>query len=214
MSRVIDPSTWEPPEPPPSRGDGRIRGTMYGSRLYEQPAHAPLANAVRAFCQTGPPLNLEIGVDRGYRILGHARRWTEERWLGVELRRTVRDAAEHAPDNCMLLRADIRAVLAAGLIGAHRLQRVDILFPTPSNNPGHLLLTPAVVALLAASLEADGVLLFATDVPGMARLAARLLSDWPRVDEPPSGPILSRREKVCARDGLTVWRWACRPPPN
>ncbi|MFT5685815.1 MAG: tRNA (guanine-N7-)-methyltransferase, partial [Myxococcota bacterium] len=212
MSRAIDPSTWEPPEPPAVRGDGRIRGTLYGSKLYEQPKHAAFASSVRSFCVPGPPLSLEIGVDRGYRILGHARRWPQQRWFGVELRRSILDAAEQTPDNCLLLRGDVRAVLAAGLIPMGRLQRVDILFPTPSNAPGHLLLTPEVVDLLAQHLAADGVLLFATDVPGMARLAERLLASWPRVDEPPSGPVRSRREKVCARNDLPVWRWACTPP--
>jgi tRNA G46 methylase TrmB len=208
----IDPSTWQPPEPPATAGKGRIRGTLHGSRLLEQPRHAALAASARAFCAPGPALNLEIGVDRGYRILCHARRWPEQRWLGVELRRTIRDAAEQAPDNCLLLRMDVRVLLAADIIGEGRLSRVDILFPSPSDDPRHLLLTPEIIELLAGSMAADGVLLLATDVPGMAELAGRLLAGWPQAEEPPSGPVRSRREKVCQREGLPVWRFACHPP--
>ena len=152
MSRTVDPDTWTPPPalPGPSDDGGEdIRGTMYGTRLYAQPEHRAFAERVRAFCAPGgPPLSLEIGVDRGYRLLAHARRWPAQRWLGVEVRRTVLAAAGSAPDNALLLRADARAVLAA-LIPPARLQRVDVLFPTPSNSPRHLLLTPALVDLLA-----------------------------------------------------------------
>jgi tRNA G46 methylase TrmB len=186
----IDPSTWQPPEPPATAGKGRIRGTLHGSRLLEQPRHAALAASARAFCAP----------------------WPEQRWLGVELRRTIRDAAEQAPDNCLLLRMDVRVLLAADIIGEGRLSRVDILFPSPSDDPRHLLLTPEIIELLAGSMAADGVLLLATDVPGMAELAGRLLAGWPQAEEPPSGPVRSRREKVCQREGLPVWRFACHPP--
>ena len=212
MTRELDPDTWEPPAPPAALDGGRIRGTLYGSQLYAQPRHAATVARIQAFCAPGPRLNLEIGVDRGYRLLGHARRWPEQRWLGVEIRRTVQEAAAQAPDNALLLRADVRAVLAAGLIPEGRLGRVDILFPSPSHDPRHLLLTPTLVALLGQHLAPDGVLLFATDVPGMARLAEGLLADWPRQAEPPSGPVRSRREKACAEQGRPVWRWACTPP--
>lgn len=212
MGRPVDPDTWQPPAVRASAGADAIRGTLSGSRLYDQPEHAAFAERVRAFCAPGPaPLCLEIGVDRGYRLLGHARRWPERRWLGVEIRRTVQAAAEGAPDNALLIRGDARAVLSA-LVPPGGLSRVDLLFPTPSDDPRHLLLTPVFVSLLASRLAAGGVLLFATDVPGMARWAEALLAGWARVDEPPSGPVRSRREKVCARTGRPVWRWACTPP--
>lgn len=212
MPRPIDPDTWVPPSALPSASAESIRGTRYGSRLYAQPEHAAFAERVRAFsAPTDTALNLEIGVDRGYRLLAHARRWPQQRWLGVELRRTVLPAADAAPANALLLRGDARAVLSA-LVPAHGLQRVDILFPTPSDNPRHLLLTPAFITLLASRLARGGVLLFATDIPGMARLAEALLADWARVPEPPSGPVRSRREKVCAAQDRPVWRWACVPP--
>lgn len=212
MGREVDPDTWQPPPVRPSAGADAIRGTLSGSRLYDQPEHAAFAARVRGFCAPGPaPLNLEVGVDRGYRLLAHARRWPSARWLGVEIRRTVQSAAGSAPENALLIRGDARAVLSA-LVPAGGLARADILFPTPSKDPKHLLLTPVFVSLLASRLAPGGVLLFATDVPGMARWAEALLAGWDRVPEPPSGPVQSRREKVCARTGRPVWRWACVPP--
>lgn len=223
MSRIIDPDTWTPPPPPPpcalpdegAGGGERLRGTLYGSQLYAQPRHAAVAAQIRAFSapsSAAGPLNLEIGVDRGYRILCHARRWPAQRWLGIEIRRTVLPAAAAAPPNCLLLRGDVRALLAAGLLPVGGLARVDILFPTPSHDPRHLLLTPEVVALLAHHLAPEGVLLFATDVPGMAALAEARLSGWSAVPEPPSGPTRSRREQACEREGRRVWRGAWQPP--
>lgn len=211
MSRVVDPDTWVPPELPDSPDPAHIRGTMYGTRLYDQPAHAAFAARVRGFCAPGPPLALEVGVDRGYRLLAHARRWPGTRWLGVEIRRTVLDAAEAAPDNALLIRGDARAVLAA-LVPDARLSRIDVLFPTPSNDPRHLLLTPAFAALVRQKLAPGGVLHLATDVPGLATLAERAFGAWPAAPEPDSGPVLSRREKVCAREGRRVWRWTWGRP--
>ncbi len=212
--RGLDPDTWQPPPLVASPSPRRIRGTLYGSRLFEQPAHRAVADRVRAFCAPGPPLALEIGVDRGYRLLGHARRWPDWRWLGVELRRSVLDtAARGTPDNALLVRADARALLAA-LVPPGRLSRVDILFPTPSDDPRHLLLTPDFAALLAPALAPGAVVLVATDVPGLDQLARAAFAGWPRVAPPESGPVQSRREQVCARTQRTVWRHAFGPPPS
>lgn len=211
MSRKVDPDTWRAPEALRSASPDAIKGTLHGSRLYEQPRYAEVASRVREFCAPGVPLNLEIGVDRGYRLLAHARRWPEQRWLGVEVRRTVEQAAEHAPDNALLIRGDARALLAA-LVPEARLARVDVLFPSPSNDPRHLLLTTELVALLESRLQPAGVVLFATDVPGMAELAMHVFAGWRQTSEPPSGPVHSRREKACARDGRRVWRQAWTKP--
>ena len=81
MGAPIDPDTWVPPELPRSADPEQIRGTLYGTRLYDQPAHAAFAAGVRDFCAVEGPLALEIGVDKGYRLLAHARRWPETRWL-------------------------------------------------------------------------------------------------------------------------------------
>lgn len=211
MGRPIDPDTWEPPPLLPSASAEAIRGTLHGSRLYDQPEHAAFAARVRAFCAAAGPLNLEIGVDRGYRLLAHARRWPEARWLGVELRRSVLPAAEATPSNALLLRGDARAVLA-GLVPEGRLARVDILFPSPSDDPRHLLLTPAFARLLATRLAPEGVVHLATDVPGMVGLVEAAFEGWLPAPEPPSGPVRSRREKVCEREGRRVWRWTGSRP--
>jgi tRNA G46 methylase TrmB len=213
MPRPLDPDTWVPPALPESPDPSRIRGAMYGTRLYDQPAHADFAARVRGFCAPGPPLAMEVGVDRGYRLLGHARRWPETRWLGVEVRKTVLDAADSAPDNALLIRGDARAVLAA-LVPEGRLARLDILFPTPSDDPKKLLLTPAFAVLVASRLAPGAVLHLATDVPGLATLAERAFGTWPAAPAPESGPVQSRREKACAREGRRVWRWTWGPPPT
>ena len=156
-------------------------------------------------------LAVEVGVDRGYRLLAHARRWPEQRWLGVEVRRTVEAAADHAPDNALLVRGDARAVLSR-LVPAGRVARLDVLFPTPSHDPRHLLLTPAFAHLVARALAPDGVVHVATDVPGLATLAEQAFGTWPSRPPPPSGPVQSRREKVCAREARRVWRWTWGRP--
>ncbi len=212
---AIDPDTWRPPELPEALRESDdthdIVGTRSGTRLFEQPGHRAEAERVRAFCAPGPVLNVELGVDRGYRLLSHARRWPAERWLGIELRKTVLDAAATAPENALLVRGDARAVLSA-LVPAGRVARLDILFPTPSNQPRHLLLTPVFGRLAARVLQPDGVLHLATDVPGMVPLAEAAFGHWRAVDHPPSGPVRSRREKVCEQTGRQVWRWSWSPP--
>lgn len=211
VERRLEPDSWSCPEVRDSEDTSRLRGTRGGSLLYEQPAHRAFAERVRAFCDGATVLNVEVGVDRGYRLLAHARRWPDQRWLGIELRRTVDAAAQAAPENALLVRGDGRAVLGA-LVPDGRLQRVDILFPSPSNDPRHILLTADIERLLRKKLAPDGVLLLATDVPDYMRVAEHLFAAWTRVPEPPSGPVRSRREKVCARDGRPVWRYGLVPP--
>ena len=185
---------------------------MGGSLLLDRPEWAALAQELADFVAPGPRLNLEIGVDRGHRLLSHARRWPLERWLGLEIRRTVAEAAAEAPPNALLLRLDARTVLASGRIPPGRLSRVDLLFPTPSVDPRHLLLTPWFVEALRHALAPGGVVLTATDLPGMAEWIAQLFSGWPQVEAPPSGPHRSRRERASVRDGRPVWRVAFEVP--
>ena len=213
---ALDPDAWQAPALPAAvhaaNDPDHIPGTRSGSRLYEQPAYRAEAAHIRAFCAVdGPPLNVELGVDRGYRLLAHARRWPDQRWLGIELRKTVLDAAESAPGNALLVRGDARAVLAA-LVPAGAVARLDILFPTPSNNPRHLLLTPVFGSLVQRVLRPDGVVHVATDIPGMVPLAEATFGHWYTAAQPPSGPVHSRREKVCAREERRVWRWTWSPP--
>lgn len=198
---------WTPPDLLLREDDARVPGALAGSLLYEQPRHAPTRDAVRAFLTTRPTRALEIGFDHGMRLLDHARRWPDVAWLGVEIRRArVEAAARHAPDNCLLLRADARTLLAA-VVPPATLDLVYILFPTPTENPRHLLLTPSLVTDLARALAPGGRVHLATDVEGYGVWAERCFAAWPvSEDEVPMGPVLSRRERVCKRDGLRVFR--------
>jgi tRNA G46 methylase TrmB len=197
---------WTPPPALPPAPEGRIRGALGGSALYDDGRHAEVRERVTTFVAGEGPLAVEVGFDHGMRLLDHARRWPDIRWLGLEIRkRRVAAAAPHAPPNCLLLRADARTVFTA-LLPAGRVRWVYVLFPTPTENPRHLLLTPSFVAAVRTALAPDGVLHIATDVEGLHRHASTLLEDWPEAEPPPMGPVISRRERVCARDGLTVYR--------
>lgn len=196
---------WSPP-PALDTAAGGIRGALGGTRLFDRPEHAEKRAAIEAFLARPGKLGVEIGFDHGMKFLDHARRWPEHLWLGVEIRkRQVAVVAPHAPDNCLLLHLDARTLLSA-LIPAERVSWIYILFPTPTDNPRHLLLSPTLVELAARALAPDGVLHLATDVSGMYTHAAELLAGWPEAPEPPLGPVLSRRERVCARDALPVYR--------
>jgi len=211
--KPLDPDTWVAPEPLLHGSARGIRGTLYGSQLYDQPTHRAAGEAVRAFCSGDGPLAIELGVDKGYRIMAHARRWPSARWLGIELRRRIEPSIPEAPDNCLLLKGDGRAVLSA-LVPDGRVDRLDILFPTPSDNPRHLLITPQLVQVLERVMTPEGVVYLATDVPGFRPLVARCFAAWRQGEIPLSGPVRSRREKVCEREGRPVWRFAFLPPAD
>lgn len=210
---ATDQSAWTAPPPVAPVDPGRLPGALHGSLLYEQPRHAEVRARIEGFCAGDGPLVVEVGFDHGMRILDHARRWTDVRWLGIEIRkRRVEAAAPHAPANALLVHGDARTVLAA-LVPDGRVAQVDVLFPTPAADPRHLLLTPAMVDTLRRVLAPDGVVQVATDVRGMADWAATLFEGWPALDGPYwSGPVLSRRERVCRRDGKAVWRLVRRRP--
>ncbi len=203
---------WCPPPPLLPTADGGVRGALGGSALYDQARHAGVRARFEAFIEGDAPLSVEIGFDHGMRILDHARRWPGIRWLGLEIRkRRVAAAAPHAPENCLLWSADARTVFAA-LLPVGRVSAVYVLFPTPTDNPRHLLFSPVFVSALRRSLAPTGVVHVATDVPGMATHVRSLLEGWPEVEAPPMGPVISRRERVCARDGLPVYRLSRRRP--
>ena len=210
---MVDRLTWHPPDiPEKSHSVGDVRGALYGSRLYEQPEHREWAASVLQFLDAPGPVALEIGFDHGMRLLDHAHRWPEIRWVGVEIRKArVEAAAAHAPSNALLLRADARTLLA-NLIPEGRLEFVYLLFPTPSVREKHLLVTPSFVRSLERALTPTGRILITTDVPGLADWMEKQFTGWPEADGVPMGPVLSRRERVCQRDGLPVWRTVRRRP--
>lgn len=203
---------WRPPPPLPPSSPERVRGALGGSLLYDQPALAAERARLEAFIAGREPLGVEVGFDHGMRILERARRQPDWRWLGVEIRRArVEAAAPHAPQNCLLWRADARAVFAA-LMPPGRVSLVEVYFPTPTENPRHLLWTPGFVDALGRALAPDGRLVVVTDVEGLHQHLGALLSGWTDAEEPPAAGVLSRRERVCRRDGLPVYRRCVSPP--
>lgn len=212
---AVDRDRWTPPVTRAVASAADL-SAMFGTRLWDQPAHATARAEVLAFITTDAPLALEIGFDHGDVLLANAAAFSDHRWLGCELRQHRADAARdeanrRALDNCLPLRADARAVLAA-LIPDARLARVDALFPTPALTGKHLLFTEAFVALLADKLAPGGVLTVATDVPAYAAHLRSLLARWRAVQAPPRAEARSRREYVCARDNLSV-TWLSVTPP-
>lgn len=205
---MVERGEWQPPELPGLSASGELRGVLYGSRLFDQPRHRAVRERVEAFLAGEAPSALEIGFDHGMRILDLARRRPGWRWLGAEIRQARVDAAApHAPPNCLLLRADGRALLA-GAIPAGSLDLCTILFPTPATDGSHLLITPALAALLARALRPGGQVHIETDVPAMAAWAERCFTGWPDAGAGApegEGAALSRRQRVCRRDGLPTW---------
>ncbi len=208
--------SWTAPPPEPSR-EG-VRGALGGSRLFEQPRQRAEVERFEAFIAGPGPVAVEIGFDFGHRLLDHAQRWPTWRWLGLEVRKArVDDLAEKAPPNLLPWRADARTVFAM-LMPAGRVERIDVLFPTPWWDEGkrarRLLLTADSVADLGRSLRPGGVVHVATDVGPYFEHVQELFAGWQPADHPPSGEARSRRERVCARDELPVWRgtWRLRDP--
>jgi tRNA G46 methylase TrmB len=209
--------TWRAPaETPGVTGpDAGVRGALGGSRLFEQPAYRAEAEAFLHFVEAAGPIAVEIGFDHGMRLLELARTQPEVRWLGLEVREArVLAVAPHCPPNCHVWRADARTVFRV-LMPPARVSRVDVLFPTPWWDEGkrdkRLLLTPAFVADLARSLAPSGVVHVATDVGPYFTHVEALFAAWRAAPEPPPVGVLSRRERVCLRDGLPVWRGTWSP---
>jgi tRNA G46 methylase TrmB len=209
---MVDRFTWTPPEAPSRSERDRVPGALGGSRLLELPALAPLRAGIAAFIAAPRLLALDVGFDDGRVLLAEAQARPEEGWLGLEIRaQRVAEVAARAPANCLAARMDARTLLASGLLDG-RVDRVDVLFPTPALRGRHLLWTEAFVADLARALRPTGVLSVATDVPALAALVRGLLEGWPDAPRPVRAGVPSRREVACAREGLTVW-WTSRHPP-
>ena len=213
---AIDRDNWTVPSSSKREARrGRVPGALGGSLLYEQPRHAALKAEIGAFVAPGPPLAVEVGFDHGITLLANARCFPAWRWLGVELRRkrvaAVREVADETLTNCLPLRIDART-LFAGLLPEGRVHRVDILFPTPVVKGHHLLVTEGFVADVRRALAPDGVVFIMTDVAALDAWMADCFAGWREVEPPPRAPDLSRRERVCRRDGLPIWSRTLSPP--
>lgn len=200
-------SDWTPPAPLPHHDRRRVKGALNGSLLLEQPRHRHEVEQLHAFLAPPGPVAVEIGIDHGTVLIDHARQRPDWRWIGLEVRRRkIDNARPHAPENAWLWAADARTVFA-GAVPAGRIDRIDVLFPTPVTNPRHLLFTDAFVADLARALAPGGVVTVATDVEGLFHWIAERFAGWSTAEAPWRGPVRSRRERVCVRDGLPV-HWA------
>ncbi len=205
---------WRPPEAAAPRPGG-IRGALGGSRLFEQPQYVEELQAFRAFVDVPGPLAVEVGFDDGARLLDLVRTFPGVRWLGLEVREArVLALAPQAPPNLHVWRADARTVFGL-LMPPGRVSRVDVLFPTPWWDEGkrakRLLLTPAFRDDVARALAPGGVVHVATDVGPYFEHVAALFAGWQAAPEPMTGAVRSRRERVCARDGLRIWRGTWTP---
>ncbi len=210
-------ATWRPPASAEGPITADVPGALGGSRLFEQPQYRAELQAFCDFIEPPGPVAVEIGFDYGGRLLSLAQADPAVRWVGMEVRqRRVEALAERAPANLLAWRVDARTVLRQ-FVPAGRLSRVDVLFPTPWWDEGHrakrLLLTEAFVADLARALAPDGVAHVATDVGPYFAHVEGLFAGWTPAPVPPVAPVPSRRERVCARGDLAVWRGAWRPPP-
>lgn len=208
---------WTPPAPLRPSDPDRVRGALQGSLLFDQPRHRADRDALLAFVAEPGPLVVEVGFDHGMRLLDAARLHPEVRWLGLEIRqRRVEAVRPHAPPNCLPWRGDARTVFGA-LLPEGRVTEVHVLFPDPVWEEAHrsryLLFSPAFLAAVARSLAPDGRLHVATDVEGYFRYVEALVARWSPAEHPDPTPVLSRRERVCRRDGLPVWRGTWRRPP-
>ena len=69
-------------------------------------------------------------------------------------------------------------------------------------------MTESFVTDVKRVLRPGGDLYLATDVAGYFSAANGLFGAWTQAELPAEVGVLSRRERVCKRDGLTVYR-AC-----
>lgn len=184
---------------------------LYGSRLYEQPKHAHVPASIAGFLERPGQLGVEIGFDHGMCLLDRARRFPEWKQLGVEIReRQVTAVAPHAPPNALVLRVDGRTLLG-NLLPDACIDALYLLFPTPPKRASHTLLTTGFRDQVVRTLKPEAAFWFKTDVPELAD-AFDALFPWATAPPPPLGVELSRRERVCQRDGTPVFTRCVRHP--
>jgi tRNA G46 methylase TrmB len=196
----------------PTRPPGRVKGALYGSLLLAQPRHRAVVDEILAFVDAPGPVAVEVGADTGTVLIDQARTMPAWRWIGLEIRRRkVERARPSCPENARFWALDARTVFAT-VLPPGRIDRVDVLFPTPDDDPRRRLFSPVFAVDLARALGPDGVLTVATDVPWLWEEIAAILADWSPAPPPPRGEVRSRRERVCRREGLPVYGGSFRPP--
>ena len=205
---------WKPPSHAPEDPD-RIPA-MNGSHLFRAGRYAVEAEATLAFLAQPGEATLEIGFDHGMCLADRARRWPDILHLGLEIREArVNALRPHLTPNALAWRADARAVLGS-VLPAGRLTTIYVFFPDPIWTETHrdrrLLFSPAFVSLCARALRPDGALHLATDVEPYFRWVETLVASWSPTVAPNLGTELSRRERVCKRDGIAVCRGTWQPP--
>jgi tRNA (guanine-N(7)-)-methyltransferase len=207
-----------------------IPGALGGSRILAHPEVAAVVATLHAKLLEGRPTLVEVGFDHGRRLSSTAAANPDWTVIGLEVRkRRVAEmhawADREALANLHAFRLDARAIFANALLPA-RIDIVEVLFPTPwpeGKARKRLLLTPDFLADAAEALRPGGLLYVATDVAWYADLItsasaavstdvlAQVSVDTALERRPPC-PQQSRREWVCERDGLPVYRFAWERP--
>ena len=186
---------------------------------------------IRAWASTAapftPPIQVEIGSNRGRFIQGLAQLYPERSLLGVEWQRkwarlSEQDLRDAGLDNARVLHADVNLALPM-LFPDGALERVYVLFPDPWWKRRHAkrrLFTPEFLQLLAAKIAPGGHLVIKTDVEPYAEHIEQLTStlaqfqatspgDPGAPDDVEAWPKTTRERKII-RKGLPVWRFFLR----
>jgi tRNA G46 methylase TrmB len=95
--------------------------------------------------------------------------------------------------------------LVGSLLPDDSIHALYLLFPTPHADARRHLVSPAFAEAVRRVLRPAAPLWFATDRVDLAE-AFDACFPWSAAAPPPLGAELSRRERVCRRDGLAVYR--------
>lgn len=194
------------------------------SRFHQQPR--PLPSLQELFADPDRPLHLDIGSARGRFLLALAPLEPHWNFLGVEIRRSLVEAAEVERRDAGL--ASLRFVFSNANVSLEtwlaglppgRLQRVTIQFPDPWFKKKHhkrRVLQPALLRALATALPPGGTFFLQSDVtaviePMVALVEASGCFDRPAGDPRPwlptsPLPVPTERERHVLAQGMPVFR--------
>ena len=194
------------------------------SRFYQRPLVLP--PAAELFADPGRPLHLDIGCARGRFLLAMAQAEPERNYLGVEIRRTLVEAAEAARRalglthlRYLFCNANVSLEQWLATLAPGQLERVTIQFPDPWFKTKHhkrRVLQPALLLALAAALAPGRELFLQSDVlaviePMVALVEASGCFSRPAADARPWRganplPVPTERETHVLQQGLPVYR--------